>query len=151
MITTSDKNEAENSDPEQNKNPSIVNASNPPENDEIKDEDYYKKLLDEKMEAEIKHASRPLLISRLIVKYPILVLLFTLLVYGTFTAVVIRTNATNLDDAHYRDYLVWGDPIVNNFDLMVLASEDVQTDYPNDLQPLRTTVENRYTTSLLFE
>ena len=111
----------------------------------------FNKLLDKKVEAEIKYASRPLLISRLIVKFPITVLILTMLVYGIFTAVVISTKADDLVNSHYRDYLVWGDPIVNKFDLMVLASEDVQTDYPGHLQPLRTTVENIYTTSLLFE
>ena len=84
-------------------------------------------------------------------KFPIALLIFTLFVYGSFTATVVYTSADALDNSHYRDYLVWGDPIVNNFDLMVLASEDAQTDYPGHLQPLRTTVENIYTTSLLFE
>ena len=111
----------------------------------------FNKVLDDKMKAEVIYMSRPLLISKMIVKFPITLLLFTLMMYGSFTLAVFLTKADELDSVHYRDYLVMGDPIVNNFDLMVLASEDAQTDYPGHLQPLRTTVENIYTTSLLFE
>ena len=151
MIKQKHKNGTENLNPELDKRASHTNEISHRKIKQKKDKDHYHQLLKEKIEAEIKHASRPLLISRLIVKFPIVVLIFTLLVYGTFTAVVIYTKADALDNAHYRDYLVLGDPIVNNFDLMVLASEDAQTDYPDHLQPLRTTVENIYTTSLLFE
>ena len=115
------------------------------------DDLYFQKISEEKMEKEIKHASRPLWISTLIVKYPIIMLLITFLVYIIFSVIVFTTNAAKLDSSYYRDYLVWGDPIVNKYDAMELSAEDLNENYPNGEQPLRTTRSGSYTIQILFE
>ena len=117
------------------------------ENDEL----YFLKVSEEKMEKEIKHASRPLWISTVIVKYPIIMLLVTVLVYILFSVVVFTTDAAEIDNNYYRDYLVWGDTIVNQYDSMELSAEDLNENYPNGEQPLRTTRLDSFATQILFE
>ena len=103
------------------------------------------------MEKEISHASRPLWISTVIVKYPIIMLLVTVLVYILFSVVVFTTDAAEIDNNYYRDYLVWGDTIVNQYDSMELSAEDLNENYPNGEQPLRTTRLDSFATQILFE
>ena len=115
------------------------------------DELYFQKVSEEKMEKEIKHASRPLWISTIIVKYPIIMLLVTALVYISFSVIVFSTDAAQIQRNYYRDFLVWGDTIVNQYDSMELSAEDLNENYPNGEQPLRTTRKSIFSTQILFE
>ena len=121
------------------------------ENKEIEDESHFQKMCEEKMEKEIKHASRPLWISTLIVKYPIIMLLVTVMIYIIFSVIVVTTGASEIDNSYYRDYLVWGDTIVNQYDSMQLLAEDLNENYPNGEQPVRTTRTPVFATQILFE
>ena len=100
---------------------------------------------------EIKRVSRPLWISTLIVKYPIIMLLVTVIIYISFSVIVFTTDAAKIDNSYYRDYLVWGDTIVNHYDSMELSAEDLNENYPNGEQPLRTTRMDPFATQILFE
>jgi hypothetical protein len=67
----------------------------------------------------------------------------------SLTAIV--TGSMNLTDEHYRDYLVWENEIVQEFDMMALTEEKIQTNYADGIQPLRTTTNYEYTTSIMYE
>ena len=121
------------------------------ENKEIEDEGHFQKMCEEKMEKEIKHASRPLWVSTMIVKYPIIMLLVTVMIYIIFSVIVLSTNVAKIGNSYYRDYLVWGDTIVNQFDSMQLFEEDLNQNYLNGEQPIRTTRMSLFATQILFE
>ena len=57
----------------------------------------------------------------------------------------------DLSDEHDRDYLVWDSSMVKEWDMLELGREKVQTNYPNGIQPLRTSVIDDWVTSVTFE
>jgi hypothetical protein len=67
------------------------------------------------------------------------------------TSVIYATNAMQNSEEHRRDYLVWSSKLVQQYDMQYLAEEKVQTNYPNGIQPLRTTTNEVFTTFIIYE
>ena len=49
-----------------------------------------------------------------------------------FTIVAVMAGLMNPSDQSNRDYLVWGDPYVNNLDKTKLATEELRTQTGSD-------------------
>lgn len=99
---------------------------------------------------EIKHLSRSLWFTKLVVSCPCLVMLICMLVLFTTTLVVYVTGTSDINSAYYRDFLVWDDKRTINWDMKRLAVNELETDYEGD-QPLRTVSEGYYKLFLVFE
>ena len=122
-------------------------------NEEVSGEEEidYEKIIEENLNEEIERLSKPFWLSKLIVRFPIIILSSVFLFMIIMAVIVYVTGATTLTDSYYRDYLVWGSKLVNDYDLLVLTQKEVENNYSGGYQPLRTTKENAYLTFLLFE
>ena len=119
--------------------------------DVVKDEAYYQKLNKQKEDEGIAHLGRPLWFSKLIVRKTWLVLTITLSISVILSVVALALGAGTLSPNNTRDYLVWSDKKVKEYDMIELATEKLVTDYPNSIQPLRSLTNDEWTTSVTFE
>jgi len=65
--------------------------------------------------------------------------------------ITVLTGGFELSDGHDRDFLVWDSQVMKDWDKLELAKEKVSTNFPNNIQPLRTSVIKNWVTSLTFE
>ena len=121
------------------------------EKDSVKDEAYFKRLQKEKIEEEMKHLSRDMWFTKLIVTKTWLVLLLSVSFILLMTFLCVVLGGFELSDEHDRDYLVWDDKLVKEWDMLELGKERIQTNYAGGIQPLRTTTIDDWTTSITFE
>ena len=117
----------------------------------VKDEEYYQKLIKLKEDEGISHLGRPLFFSKLIVRKTWLVLTITFTISLILSVFAIAFGAGQISEGGEREYYVWSDKKVKDFDMLELATEKLVTDYPNGLQPVRTYVYGEWATSVTFE
>lgn len=122
-----------------------------PEDSPVKDEEYYKRLMKEKEEEEIKHVGRKLWFSKILVHYTWVVITLSLAFIIILTILTVALGGFDLADQGNRDYLIWDAKEVEEYDMLELTKEKIQTNYPNGIQPLRTTSMQEWTTSVMFE
>jgi hypothetical protein len=115
------------------------------------DVEYYKKLQKEKQNEEIKEISKNIWFSRILVQYTSVVLVISLVLALVFSVIAIALGGFELSEDHERNYMIWSSKQVQEWDMLELAIEKVQTNYPDGVQPLRTTIMNDWTTSVTFE
>jgi len=67
------------------------------------------------------------------------------------TAIVFLTGVAKLEEAYYRDYFVWSSKQMKDFDAERLTVQAVQTNYDDEIQPLRITENERERTYIIYE
>mmetsp|Transcript_3343 Transcript_3343/g.3904 ORF Transcript_3343/g.3904 Transcript_3343/m.3904 type:complete len:157 (-) Transcript_3343:2679-3149(-) len=88
--------------------------------------DYLKKMEDlAEEEKELYRLSEPIPITNLMVNYPCCVIVSSFLVMITISIFVFYMGWLLPNNPHDRDYLVWGDKYVNDYDKTKLAAEEL--------------------------
>ena len=119
--------------------------------DEEKDEEYYKKLQEEKEEKELTELSKDMWFTKLIVQKTWIIPSISAAFMISITFLAFLLGGFELSDEHDRDYLVWSHQTVKDWDKLELAKESVNTNFPDNIQPLRTSVIQSWVTSVTFE
>ena len=131
--------------------PSLEVINEDPKKEEEKGEEYYKKIQEEKEKEEILHLSKDMWFTKLIVTKGWLIILIAVSFILLMTILSVVLGGFELSDEHERDYLVWDDKMVKDWDKLELAKEKVNTNFPGEIQPLRTSVITDWVTSVTFE
>jgi len=119
--------------------------------DEEKDEEYYRKLQEEKERIELTELSKDMWFTKLIVQKTWIIPTISAIFMVSMTILTILLGGFDLSDEHDRDYLVWSHQTVKDWDKLELAKEAVNTNFPDNIQPLRTSVIQSWVTSVTFE
>ena len=116
-----------------------------------KDEEYFKKLQEQKEIEDIKRNSTDLWFTKLLVKRTWWVIISSVVFAFLCASLTIAFGGFTMSADHDRTFLVWSAKQVKEWDMLELASEKVQTNYPNGIQPLRTTVMRKWATSITYD
>ena len=118
---------------------------------EEKDEEYYAKLQEEKLKKELTELSKDMWFTKLIVTRTWIVPTVTGIIMFSLVVLNFILGGFALSDEHDRDFQVWSSQVMKNWDKLELAKEKVSTNFPDNIQPLRTSVIRNWVTSLTFE
>jgi len=97
------------------------------------------------------HTRKDMWFTKLIVQKTWIVITASLVFIVLFTSLCIALGGFELSEETDRDYLIWDSKPAKDWDKYELAKEVIQTNYPNGLQPLRTTFTRDWYTTLMFE
>jgi len=117
----------------------------------VKDEAYWRKLGEEKINEELQHTMKDNFYTKIMVQKPWIIMTSTCVIIFLFTVICIALGGFELTDETTRDYLLWDSSLVQDWDKFELAKEALQTNYPDEVQPLRVSTEDTWTTSITFE
>lgn len=102
-------------------------------------------------EKELYKLSEPIPLTKLMVNYPCCVISVSFLIMLAISAFVFQMGWLLPGNPHNRDYLVWGDKYVNDFDKSRLAAEELliaDTDEQSQLQSQR---DSDWTVTLVYD
>jgi hypothetical protein len=116
-----------------------------------KDESYYQGLQEQKIIEDIKIHSKDLWYTKLIVQKTWIIILVSIVLSFILAILCIVLGGFEMAEDHDREVMIWSSKQVQEWDMLELAKEKVQTNYPDGVQPLRTTVMRKWLTSVTFE
>ena len=111
----------------------------------------YNKLIEDQLNIEIDQLSTPFWVSKLIVNFPIIIIWTVFSIMIAITVIVIATGAATPKETYYRDPLVLGSKLVNDYDIIYLTQKTIEESFSGGLQPLRTMKQGDFQTFILFE